>query len=218
MKKTLLALYRVLGLALCLFGLSVQLGLTSGRFNPGVLIYFTIQSNIVCAAAWVALLIRPQLPAVWHGVAAQGILLTMMVYHFLLAGGAFSMSLFDGQLMNIANLLVHYVVPLMMIVDFLLLSGRQRLSRAAPLCWTLFPLAYLSFAMIHGLSGRPVWEGATTSYTYFFLDPGAAGLTGDPQGFGGVAVYVLLISGAYILSGYAMRGLYLLAHKSRHDA
>lgn len=210
MKSILITVYRAVALGLCLFGLAIQLGLFSGRLNPGTLIFFTIQSNIICAALWVALLIRPTLPAVWHGVAAQGILLTMVVYHFLLAGGSFSMSSFTGSLYGVANLLVHYVVPTMMIVDFLILTPRQHLSRYAPLYWAIFPLAYFGFAMIHGATGRPIYEGATTSYPYFFIDPKGPGLIANPQGFGGVILYALVICAVYIAAGYVMRTAYLL--------
>lgn len=210
MKKPFITVYRIIGLALCLFGLAIQLGVFSGKLTPGTLIFFTIQSNIVCAALWIALLIRPQLPAVWHGVAAQGILLTMMVYHFLLAGGSFSMSSFTGSLYGLANLLVHYIVPTMMIADFLILTPRQHLSRYAPLCWAIFPLAYFGFAMIHGATGRPIYEGATTSYPYFFIDPKGPGLIANPQGFGGVIIYALVICAVYVAAGYVMRAVYLL--------
>lgn len=215
MKKVLLTAYRALALALCLLGLAIQLGVFSGQFNPGTLIFFTIQSNIVCALIWLALLIRPQLPAMWHGIAAQGILLTMVVYHFLLAGGAFSMSSFTGSLYGVANLLVHYIVPAMMIVDFLVLAPRQRLSRNAPLCWAVFPLLYFGFAMIHGATGRPIYEGAATSYPYFFIDPKCPGLLANPQGFGGVILYALVICAIYIAAGYLMRAAYLLIRPRR---
>lgn len=215
MSKVFLSVYRIIALTVCLFGLDIQLGLFSGTWNPGTLIFFTIQSNIVCAVVWVLLLARPKLSLLWHGLAAQGILLTMVVYHFLLAGGSFSMSAFTGSLYGFGNLLVHYIVPTMMIVDFLFLSDAKPLSRLAPVIWALFPLAYLVFALIHGASGRPIYAGASTSYPYFFIDPGAPGLTGNPQGFGGVALYVLLISLAYVAAGYAMRSVCLLAHRRK---
>ena len=215
MRQIFLYAYRAVGLALCLFGLAVQMGLVGGTFNPGVLVFFTIQSNIVCAAMWIALLIWPRLSPVIHGVASQGILLTMVVYHFLLAGGTFSMSTFGGGLFDVANLLVHYVVPTMMIIDFLLLSDAQPLGRLAPVWWAAFPLAYFGFAMIHGATGRPVHEGAATSYPYFFIDPKGPGLLANPQGFGGVILYAAVICAIYIAAGYAMRGIYLLAHRRK---
>ena len=35
----------------------------------------------------------------------------------------------------------------------------------------------------------------------FFIDPASAGFTGDPQGFAGVMLWVLIISVAYIAAG-----------------
>lgn len=213
MRRFFTPLYRAIALALCLLGLAIQLGLFSGFFNAGALIFFTIQSNIVCAAVWIALLIRPQLPAVWHGLAAQGILLTMVVYHFLLAGGSFSMSAFTGSLYGFANLLVHYIVPTMMIADFLVIAGRQKLSRLAPVWWAAFPLAYFGFAMLHGATGRPIMEGAATAYPYFFIDPAAPGLFASHQGFGGVILNAAVICLVYIAAGYVMRAVYLLLRR-----
>ena len=210
MRKLLVSLYRALGLVLCLFGLAIQFGLFSGAPSLNPIIFFTIQSNIVCAAIWIALLIHPKLPPVWHGVAAQGILLTMVVYHFLLAGGSFSMSSFTGSLYGVANLLVHYVVPTMMIIDFLILADRRPLSRLAPVWWAVFPLAYFGFAMIHGATGRPVYQGAATSYPYFFIDPNGPGFFANPQGFLGVILYAVVICVVYIAAGYVMRAVYLL--------
>lgn len=115
-------------------------------------------------------------------------------------------------------MLVHYVVPTMMIADFLFLAAPRRLTPFAPLWWTLFPIAYFAFAMVHGLSGRPVWSGAGTSYTYFFIDPASAGFTGDPQGFAGVLLWALIISVAYIAAGYVMFAVFALVRRFRKAA
>lgn len=118
-------IYRLLAALLCLIGLGIQFGLQEGRFDAYLLNYFTVQSNLVCLALWVALVIRPTLSPTVRGVAAQGILLTMTVFHFLLSGGSFVMGDSGLNLFQIANLLLHYVCPTLMILDFLLLGGKK---------------------------------------------------------------------------------------------
>ena len=206
--------YRAIAAALCLMGLGIQFGVHLGQFNAYLLNYFTVLSNIVCLLVWLALLIKPRLSPMIHGVATQGILLTMTVYHFMLSG-AFTMGDGGMNLFQVANILLHYLCPTLMILDFLFLAERQPLRSSAPWVWAIFPVVYLVFVFLRGATGIPIAPEGGSAYPYFFLDPGAAGFTGDPQGFSGVAIWVVVLFAAYVLAGYAMRGLYLLAGKLR---
>ena len=212
--RTFTRLYRVIAALMCLVGLGIQFGVLEGRFDAYLLNYFTVLSNIVCLIVWVVLIARPRLSPLIHGVAAQGILLTMAVYHFMLSG-LFTMG--DGglNLFQVANILLHYVCPTLMILDLLLLAERQPLRLSAPWVWTAFPILYLVYVFIRGATGIPIAPGGGSAYPYFFLDPGAAGLTGNPQGFGGVAIWVAILYTAYVAFGYGMRGLYLLCGRLR---
>ena len=212
--RTFTRLYRVIAALMCLVGLGIQFGVLEGRFDAYLLNYFTVLSNIVCLIVWVVLIARPRLSPLIHGVAAQGILLTMAVYHFMLSG-LFTMG--DGglNLFQVANILLHYVCPTLMILDLLLLAKRQPLRLSAPWVWTAFPILYLVYVFIRGATGIPIAPGGGSAYPYFFLDPGAAGLTGNPQGFGGVAIWVAILYTAYVAVGYGMRALYLLCGRLR---
>ena len=202
-------IYRVVAALLCLIGLGIQFGVHQGQFSAYLLNYFTVQSNIVCLIVWVALIVRPKLSPLLHGIAAQGILLTMTVYHFMLSG-LFTMGDGGMNLFQLANLLLHYVCPTLMILDLLFLAQRQALRLSAPWVWAVFPVLYLIFVFIRGATGIPIAPGGGSAYPYFFLDPGEAGFTGNPQGFGGVAIWVAILFAAYVAAGYLMRGLYLL--------
>ena len=204
--------YRCVAALMCLVGLAIQFGVLQGQFNAYLLNYFTVLSNIVCLATWIMLLAKPRFSPLWHGIAAQGILLTMTVYHFLLSG-QFTMGDGGMNLFQLANILLHYLCPTLMILDFLFLADRQRLKLSAPWVWTAFPILYLVFVFIRGATGIPIAPGGGSAYPYFFLDPGAAGLTGNPQGFGGVAIWVIILYTAYVAAGYVMRALYLLCGK-----
>lgn len=202
--------YRAVAAFLCLIGLGIQFGVHQGQFSAYLLNYFTVQSNIVCLLVWIALLVKPRLSPVIHGIAAQAILLTMTVYHFMLSG-LFTMGDGGMSLFQLANILLHYVCPTLMIADLLLLAQRQPLKASAPWFWAIFPVVYLVFVFLRGATGIPISPDGGSAYPYFFLDPGAAGITGNPQGFGGVAIWVVALFTAYVLAGYAMRALYLLA-------
>ena len=206
--------YRAIAATLCLIGLGIQFGVHLGRFDAYLLNYFTVLSNIVCLIVWILLLVKPRLSPLMHGIAAQGILLTMTVYHFMLSG-QFTMGDGGMNLFQLANILLHYVCPTLMILDLLFLAERQPLKASAPWVWAIFPVVYLVFVFLRGATGIPIAPSGGSAYPYFFLDPGAAGFTGNPQGFVGVAIWVVLLFSAYVLAGYVMRGFYLLAGKLR---
>ena len=124
--------YRCVAALMCLAGLAIQFGVLQGQFNAYLLNYFTVLSNIVCLIVWILLMMKPRLSPLWQGVAAQGILLTMTVYHFMLSG-QFTMGDGGMNLFQIANIPLHYVCPTLMIIDLLFLAERQTMRQPAGL-------------------------------------------------------------------------------------
>ncbi|MGA8046237.1 MAG: Pr6Pr family membrane protein, partial [Dermatophilaceae bacterium] len=62
------------------------------------------------------------------------------------------------------NTVLHYIVPVAMLVDYLLDRPRRRLSFRASLLWLIYPLAYAGYSLIRG--------AIVDWYPYPFLDPG----------------------------------------------
>ena len=205
--QTITFILRLLALLACLTGLCLNMGVPQGRLHLTQLNYYTILSNILCLAFWGALLLGVRPSAAVRGAVAMSILLTMVVYHFMLAGSHAYVLEESFSYMRAANWLVHYITPTLMVLDFLLLGERESIGALAPVCWTVVPLCYLIFALIRGLSGVPI-GGMNSAYAYFFIDPAQGMILKAPQGYAGVALNSLLISVVYIAAGYGLRGVY----------
>lgn len=153
-------------------GLVLGWGPRSDMLAP--LVFFTDQSNIVVAAYFTFALLWPAAVALRPGIAGgtagrrlgsareatwlRGavtfyIIITGLVYHFVLATDENPLSLLTGQVdqpAGIATFLLHYTVPLMVLIDFLLAERRGAYKWRYAAYWLCYPLAYLAFALIRG--------------------------------------------------------------------
>lgn len=211
-RKSALTLFRLLAAMLCLYGQLNSFALLDKRpaVNWDALCYFTNLSNILCLVTWVLLLRKPEGFIRLHGMAAQAILLTMVVYHSLLSG-------FDFRLNTVSqfnNHVVHTFVPLMMVADFLFLRKREPISEYSPFIWVMAPVVYLGFVMLMPVLEKNVFPGMT-KYPYFFVNPGSGWLLPSPQGTAGIVLNCMVIAVAYITAGFGMYGAYTWVCKKK---
>ncbi|BFU42734.1 Pr6Pr family membrane protein [Krasilnikovia sp. MM14-A1004] len=142
--------------------------------------YFTIQSSIAYGvfAAWAATRSwRGELstPAPLKGAVTLYVTITGLVFHFVLdnpASGFAQLGVHRTPAEAVANQLLHTVVPLLAVLDWLLFDERGRYKWRYALYWLAFPLFYLGFALVRGL--------IVHKYPYPFLDV-------NDLGYGGVA-------------------------------
>jgi hypothetical protein len=163
----LVALIAWVGVLLQLY-LSAHLPLSSGKSVVEGLVaffgYFTVLTNIfvALAAALPVMFGRSRLGR-WFGTgmvlgcAVTAIVLVGVGYHFLLR------NVWTPQgLQWIADVMLHYVVPMAYFAYWILFPPMQRLPLWAPLAWCLYPLAYAWYVFARGeLLG---------SYPYHFID------------------------------------------------
>jgi hypothetical protein len=172
--------------------------------NPlELLSFYTIQSNLVVLVffawlIWRTWRARPKPPTAPNptikGAVTVCIALTFLVYHFVLAPTMFAMA--DNSFgSSPANLLVHYIVPLMTIADWLLFDPKGRLGKLDPLKWLAIPLAYFAFSLIRAQFATFAYNGS--HYPYFFIDF-------DQYGIAQVSFNILLFAIGYIILGYAV--------------
>ena len=155
----------------------------------GLLPYFTIQSNVGYGifAAWAAFRGRATPPAL-KGAVTLYVAITGLVYHLVLTNQAsgFAMPPVERALPEaIGNQLLHTVVPVLAVLDWLLFDERGRFRWRYALYWLAFPLGYLAFALLRGL--------VVDRYPYPFInvnDLGYAGVSISSLGFA-VAFWVL---------------------------
>jgi hypothetical protein len=144
----------------------VTAGVLRGSSLPGriirVLSFFTVQSNLLSGIVSAQLAARPDRdgPA-WRAVrlaALTGITVTGIVYSTVLA----AIHEPNGTAETVTNLIVHYIVPVMMVVGWLLFGPRPRAGRAAVAWSLLFPVLWLAYTLVRGA----IWKW----YPYPFLD------------------------------------------------
>lgn len=200
------AVLRLVMAALIAFTVIVQLVEALTRAIPAsagnFFSYFTIQANILVAVVFaVAAVIQLRQPAEprWldrlRGAATVYISITGVVYALLLS------NIDVNTPLPWANVVLHYVVPIVTVVDWLLDLPERTIPFRSALVWLAYPLAYLVYSLIRG----PIADW----YPYPFLDPG-------PHGYGYVAVmsvcvaiaaavFVALVAGATRLPGRILR-------------
>ncbi|MCY1138231.1 Pr6Pr family membrane protein [Actinoplanes sp. Pm04-4] len=168
---------------LVLRALIVLSGLTGLLMGEHRLAYYTSQSNIITLGYFGGVLywmIRrrttdPAAPRL-RGAVTLWIVITGLISLFMLQHGANplpGLTVADPatRVMNWSLFLVHYVVPVLVLTDWLAF-GPRRVSpwRDLPL-WILFPLAYGATSVARAIAFPTVSD----RYPYFFLNPTSHG-------------------------------------------
>jgi hypothetical protein len=155
--------------------------------------FFTVESNIAAAAvlligAGLAIAGRTTDPA-WFAVTRASVatymVVTGIVYNLLLRG----IELPQGSTLGWSNEVLHVVVPVYLLLDWILAPGRIPLG--AKRIWPIlvFPIVWVVYTLVRGpfvvdqVYGNDFW------YPYPFLNPNASA-----NGYLSVAFYVVPIS------------------------
>ncbi len=184
------------------FGLGLQLLLSlrhvveqGGTPLGGLVVYlgyFTVLTNLLVAVGLSVPLLRPASRAGrWFrqpGVATAvtvNIALVGLTYHLLLR------NVWDPQgLQKVADVTLHYAVPLLVVLHWWLAVPPARMAWHAPLAWAIWPLAYLGYALMRGL-----WLG---TYPYPFIDVVELGYPRTLLNALGLLVVFLLVGVAFV--------------------
>lgn len=144
-----------------------------GRFAPADFFsYFTVESN---ALAVISLLISAFAMAAgapnrfldfFRGAVTLYMTTTIIIFIVLLSG-------YSSQELTAVpwdNTVLHYIMPIAIIVDWLIASYVQPIALKRSLSWLLFPLGYLIYSLVRGPFAD--W------YPYPFMDPNEHGYIG----------------------------------------
>jgi hypothetical protein len=144
--------------------------------------FFTIQSNIIAAvvlligASNASFVVRPtRLWDLIRGAAAIYLTLTFVVFALLLSNITEELQ----TTIPWVNAVVHQIVPLVLIADFLLVPLAHRIGFRQSLVWMIYPFAWLVYTLIRAQ--------IVDWYPYPFLDPAESG------GWAGVTVICVVI-------------------------
>jgi hypothetical protein len=158
--------------------------------------FFTILSNLIGVAAFVALLAtgnraRSRGLELLRGAAVVYLTVTFFVVIFLLSG-------VDVQLQLVwVDVVLHKIFPIVVVVDWIFDPPGIRLSFRDGVAWLAFPLAWTGFTLVRGAIDG--W------YPYPFLNPANGGYASVAITVVAVTVGFALIAAATIAIGNRMR-------------
>jgi hypothetical protein len=141
-------------------------------FSPGNFFsFFTIQSNLLAATILVLTALvrrdeRSRLFDALRGAATFYIAITGIVFALLLSG------LQEDLDTHIAfvNFVVHYLIPVVLVVDWFVDPPRHRLGLRVAMAWLAYPLVWFAYTLARG--------SATDWYPYPFVDVAQHGYGG----------------------------------------
>ncbi|MFV0412703.1 MAG: Pr6Pr family membrane protein [Oscillospiraceae bacterium] len=200
--------FRVGAFLFSLLGLLSHLGIFSGKLSLGILMYYTVQSNILgvvmfaVLALYTARGLRKEgakgsagyLPR-FEMVCVIDLLLTLLVYWVMLAPQSFSMTS-SYSLFSFDNLAVHLITPLLCMADYVLFTESGHLRYADVWAVLIFPLFYVAFSSAAGFLGyvyRVRENGVPVRFPYFFIDYDQVGVFAVAY-IGGLFAFFLLLS------------------------
>lgn len=174
--------------AMTLIAVGTQLGIhiTNGFSLLNFFSYFTNLSNIFAA---IVLIVESVLT--WRGKEmgpAWALLRCISVVCMALVGVVFALLLRDvdlGSLLPWINTWLHYVMPIVIVLDWLIQPPSHTLPLKRLAVAVVFPLAYLAYSLIRG--------AAINWYAYPFINPANGG-------YGAVLVTCLLIAVGFVIT------------------
>ncbi|OEJ15352.1 hypothetical protein BFL38_13745 [Brachyspira hampsonii] len=137
--------------------------------------YFTYQSNILVIIYFILDILniikkKETFYPRFKGAVTMSITVTFLVYHFLLSPTADKYIGFA----YIRNVIVHYIVPVMTIFDYIIFDKKGIYKVIDPILWLIIPILYFVFILIRARVGSPFSDGSY--YPYFFVDIDKYGL------------------------------------------
>lgn len=203
--RTTQIIFQTIFCTLGVLGVFYSLNIFSGKFNPNFYVYYTHISNYICLGLMIACLVRTVRSAnkkedglcntapTFTFMSVVLITATFLVYNILLAS---QNSVYD-YFTTISNLLLHVILPIMFVLNWVLFYEHGNSKKFWPLLCLIMPLGYLAFILIRaaiiGGAQNPV------IYPYYFLDIGKIGVGGFFMWIGILLVGFLLISYIYYL-------------------
>ena len=184
-----IALIGWVGLAVQLCALTDQVESAAGAVWV-MLRFFTITTNVIAAVVFTGLALgrlafrSPSL----LGLMTLSILFVGVVYIVLLRG---LLELSGGA--ATANMILHYIVPTLTLLFWLLFAPKGALKWRDPVLWAVYPLVYFAYALVRGAS-----DG---KYPYPFMDIPKVGWASALTTVGIILVAYLLVGTVFVWLG-----------------
>jgi hypothetical protein len=178
-------------LTLAAIGRQLIIQIQSGFSVVNFFSYFTNLSNLFAAAVMIigaTSLLRHREPTT-----TDDIIRGTSVVCMALVGIVFSALLRDvdlGHLLPWVNTVVHYTMPVVVVLDWLYQPPQSKLAVKHIAYWLIFPMFYLAYSIIRG--------AIVGFYAYPFFNPDKVG------GYGGVLLYSVAILAVFLFVGWLL--------------
>ena len=201
-------IFRIIIIMFCSLGLYLNSGIPNGELAKYMLVFFTIQSNLLCFGYFSVVLFQnikdlknkgiygtTRIMPRFKGGVTLVIAVTFLIYHIVLAPQFISNSI-HYNIFTMQNLTVHYIVPILVIVDWLLFDEKLSFKWFDPFIWLSLPIIYFVFILIRAKIGSII-EILSSYYPYFFIDV-------DLIGWQNVLLNSVAILLAFLALGYSI--------------
>lgn len=174
-----------------------------------ILSYYTLQSNIVCLIMFLGIIIaimsknnyRTSIYYLLKGDSTMAILITGITYQIALAPNNFYMDVsYAIQTERYwANLLVHIVSPILVLLDYVLFDEKGNFKYYYPIIWLFLPLGYVIYVYSYSARGGSFYGiGGSREFAYIFLDYNQIGYAGVFKSIMIIAIVILLVSYIFV--------------------
>lgn len=221
--------YRFFYLCMCGYGIFLHFSPNDLANTTHMFSYFTVQCNIFCFIVFFILFLSSLFSIQYpnekakmyfthlNGMALLSIIITFLTYHFVLNGSGFSMTenTADTVLTAITqqssvpipppserDIYVHYLIPALTLLDWLLFEPKGKFKKYDPLLWLIPILTYFLMTIIR-------CEVFSNEYPYSFLNLSSLGIFN-------VMSIILIFAIIALFLGYLIIGFDLaLAHSAK---
>ncbi len=197
--------YRFVIAVCCLLGIGLSL-FGQGGYRALPLNFFSLQSTIFAGFYYLADIVYMYGVGIKNGARmnadflprVKGSVITAtslsgLVYNLFVAVDI--NRLFADYIPHEGSVIIHSVIPLLVLADWILFTNKGNFKRFDPFVWLVFPLYYFIYATVRALFEPKLFPGSR--YPYPFLDS-------DRIGWGGALTYAVVIMLCILILGYVM--------------
>lgn len=201
MKKEQQKISVIYKLLICIIGLISIIftsGVLDGEFNAKVFTMFTTISNILCVIYFAVnilnMLLNPNEKTDAYPVFKHMITLSITLT-CIIAAGILNLGFDFSSYTGISLFGLHYIVPIMVVLDWLIFEKKGNMKKYEPFVWLIVPAVYFILAELSARFGNGFGVTVGEKYPYFFLDV-------EKYGTATVLLNSLLIGIGCLIVGY----------------
>lgn len=147
-------------------------GVLDGNLNIDIFTMFTTITNLSCTIYYLVEFIyqlkikkNRTFSRIIKNTLMMSITLTLLVAHFVL-----KMRFSFDTFMNMSFLGVHYIIPILIIIDWIIFEKKGKIKKVEPFIYLIMPAIYFIVALISAKFGHGLGCNSTSKYPYPFLD------------------------------------------------